>query len=84
MVGFKQKRVLAMEGKSTPDDLQVMFLSGSNDSLLDIIDVNVIVQLSNESTAIQGINKQLTNTIYCMYIYGICSLNYSYSHFVHV
>ena len=68
VVGFKEKRVLAMEGKSTPDELQVMFLSGSGDSLLDIIDVNVIVQLSNESTAIQGINKQFTHTLYRIHV----------------
>ena len=46
--------VLAMEGTSTPDNLQVQFWSGSNDSLLNIIDVLVTIQLSNESTAIIG------------------------------
>ena len=55
MVGFKQSRVIAMEDTSTPADLQVQFWSGSNDSLLDSIDVMVTVQLSKESTATLGI-----------------------------
>ena len=55
MIGFKQSRVIATEGTSTPDDLQVQFWSGSNDSLIDSIDVMVTVQLSKESTAILGI-----------------------------
>ena len=54
MIGFKKNKVLAMEGTSTVDDLQVQFWSGSGDSLLDNFDVLVTVQLSNESTAILG------------------------------
>ena len=54
MIGFKQSRVLAMEGTSAVDDLQVKFWSGSGDSLLDNFDVLVTIHLSNESTAILG------------------------------
>ena len=62
MIGFKQSVVLAMEGTSTPDDLQVQFWSGSGDKLLKSSDVLVDVQLSSESTAIQGTITLLRRT----------------------
>ena len=69
--------VLAMEGKSTPNDLQVQFWSGSGDSLLDSFDVLVTVQLSNESTAIQGMIMLLRYTYVCAFKYHtIISLKY--------
>ena len=69
VIGFKQSRVIATEGTSTPDDLQVQFWSGSGDSLLDIIDVLVTVQLSNESTAILGKAMLGMHDLICTYVY---------------
>ena len=69
--------VLAMEGTSTPNDLQVEFWSGSRDSLLDSFDVLVTVQLSNESTAIQGIIMLLRRTyVFAFEFHTVVSFKY--------
>ena len=65
VIGFKKSMVLAMEGTSTPYDLQVRFWSGSRDNLLDNFDVRATVQLSSESTAIQGIKIFALLQVHC-------------------
>ena len=69
VIGFKQGTVFTFEGMSTLDDLQVMFLSGSNAKFLDIVDVLVTIQLSDESTAIQGIICWECTTMYLLILH---------------